>query len=169
MDPFAVFSRGRTCRPGTSPGSICLCPTLQGSMGKSLEDHEELVTSPSNTMNAAAPGGAPPRRINDSKEAILMNPCPAVPRRGPEANEPSQNFLLPVSMVPGRTRSVDVVFCRTKKTSLHPVRRIGPQAVRHVGKDGFDCIFRTVPLHHLLSEAAVRDPAFDDRQVLPLL
>ncbi len=37
-------------------------------------------------MNAAAPEGAPPRRINDRN--ILKLPCPAVPRRGPEAGDP---------------------------------------------------------------------------------
>jgi len=37
-------------------------------------------------MNAAAPDGAPPRRINDGN---LQKPhCPAVPRRGPEAGDP---------------------------------------------------------------------------------
>jgi hypothetical protein len=34
-------------------------------------------------MNAAAPGGAPPRRIMAAKKG--KPPCPAVPRRGPEA------------------------------------------------------------------------------------
>jgi hypothetical protein len=37
-------------------------------------------------INPAAPDGAPPRRINDGN---LQNPpCPAVPRRGPEAGDP---------------------------------------------------------------------------------
>ncbi len=34
-------------------------------------------------MNAAAPEGTPPRRINDGN--LLKPPCPAVPQRGPEA------------------------------------------------------------------------------------
>ncbi len=34
-------------------------------------------------INPAAPEGAPPRRINDGN--LLKPPCPAVPRRGPEA------------------------------------------------------------------------------------
>ena len=36
-------------------------------------------------MNAAAPEGAPPRRINDLKDKYRKHSCPAVPRRGPEA------------------------------------------------------------------------------------
>jgi len=34
-------------------------------------------------INPAAPEGTPPRRINDGN--VLKSPCPAVPRRGPEA------------------------------------------------------------------------------------
>jgi hypothetical protein len=37
-------------------------------------------------INAAAPEGTPPRRINDGN--LLKLPCPAVPRRGPEAGDP---------------------------------------------------------------------------------
>ncbi len=37
-------------------------------------------------INAAAPEGAPPRRINDEK--FEKPPCPGVPRRGPEAGNP---------------------------------------------------------------------------------
>jgi hypothetical protein len=40
-----------------------------------------LALYSSGAMNAAAPDGAPPRRINNYSKT----PLPAVPRRGPEA------------------------------------------------------------------------------------
>jgi hypothetical protein len=40
-----------------------------------------LTLYSSGAMNAAAPDGAPPRRINNYSKTLL----PAVPRRGPEA------------------------------------------------------------------------------------
>jgi hypothetical protein len=43
------------------------------------------------TMNAAAPEGTPPRRISYVSK---KHSCPAVPRRGPEAKEPSQNYIV---------------------------------------------------------------------------
>ncbi len=38
---------------------------------------------------AAAPGGAPPRRINNQKHFGKHRNCPAVPREGPGGGEPS--------------------------------------------------------------------------------
>jgi hypothetical protein len=42
---------------------------------------------PPDTMNTAAPEGAPPRRFNDLKEKCRKPSCPAVPHRGPEAGD----------------------------------------------------------------------------------
>jgi len=45
-------------------------------------------------MNAAAPEGAPPRRINNMKHFRKTPNFPTVPRRGPEAGSPHIcNFL----------------------------------------------------------------------------
>jgi hypothetical protein len=53
-------------------------------------------------MNAAAPEGTPQRRISDFKK---KSPCPAVPRRGPEAGDLPHNSraLLPDYMQFSRT------------------------------------------------------------------
>jgi hypothetical protein len=40
-------------------------------------------------MNAAAPDGTPPRRINFLRKKTVI--CPAVPRRGPEAGSPRKD------------------------------------------------------------------------------
>jgi len=36
-------------------------------------------------IHAAAPGGAPPRRVNNREQSKKTRNCPAVPARGPEA------------------------------------------------------------------------------------
>jgi hypothetical protein len=41
-------------------------------------------------MDVAAPERTPPRRINDGN--LLQLPCPAVPRRGPEAGDPRNSM-----------------------------------------------------------------------------
>jgi len=47
-------------------------------------------------INAAAPDGAPPRWISNLK-ILKKPPCPAVPRRGPEAGNPEKdNFHINV-------------------------------------------------------------------------
>ena len=43
-------------------------------------------------MNAAAPDGEPPRRINDCN--LSKTSCPAVPRRGPEAGDPRKYYNI---------------------------------------------------------------------------
>ena len=43
------------------------------------------------SIHAAAPEGAPPRRISNQRPLKL--PCPAVPRRGPEAGS-HRSFLI---------------------------------------------------------------------------
>ena len=47
---------------------------------------------PPKMINAAAPEGAPPRRINLLRKKTVI--CPAVPKRGPEAGSPHKITLL---------------------------------------------------------------------------
>ena len=50
-----------------------------------FRNYTDGVTHTPNAINAAAPDGAPPRRINDGN--VLKRSCPAVPQRGPEAGD----------------------------------------------------------------------------------
>ena len=58
---------------------------------------------------AAAPDGAPPRRIDDQK--IKKTPCPAVPRRGPEAGVLRIHYDFHGSCV---NQSIHVCFYRAR-------------------------------------------------------
>jgi hypothetical protein len=49
-------------------------------------------------MDAAAPEGAPPRRITLLRKKTVI--CPAVPRRGPEAGDSLISDFLTIFMVP---------------------------------------------------------------------
>jgi len=65
-------------------------------------------------INPAAPDGAPPRRIND--ENLLKPPCPAVPRRGPEAGDHRNIMDFHCSGV--NSRSCLFQQCRFFKTAI---------------------------------------------------
>ncbi len=72
-------------------------------------------------MNAAAPEGTPPRRINDGN--VLKPPCPAVPRRGPEAGNHRNilDFSLEESESPFMCVSTEPSFFKqlSKRLVIH--------------------------------------------------
>jgi len=67
-------------------------------------------------INPAAPEGAPPRRINDGN--LLKSPCPAVPRRGPEAGNHRTIMDFHASGVNSRSYAFQQNQTVNNKTSL---------------------------------------------------
>ena len=77
-------NRGRRSGGGGTPGSVRASRMIshENRIIQILLENGFCII----IMNATAPEGTPPRRINDGNELKL--PCPAVPRRGPEAGGP---------------------------------------------------------------------------------
>ena len=81
-------------------------------------------------MNAAAPEGTPPRRIRNLPLRKL--PCPAVPRRGPEAgNSPNAQYCFSGETSSNKrvlVRVIDSCFFIPSKDDPRRPRRDAPAA-----------------------------------------